>query len=179
MSQIPADKARLIWSDMSSALAYIHSQDVLHHDIKPENILLSSSGAKLCDFGTSCRASQKKAICNGGTPCYIPPEFLLNERSRPSDVWALRVSLLFVFRFIPLPSGNWRIAHVKSDDRVQDKMLTWLQTLESVKSKMPSEYQSLVDMLNVNPSKRIIALTLVSELKRRRRPRPQAQKLAC
>ena len=43
---------REIAGDLVSALHYLHSNRVLHRDIKPQNILLDPSGkAKLCDFG--------------------------------------------------------------------------------------------------------------------------------
>ena len=41
-----------IAGDLVSALHYLHSNRVLHRDIKPQNILLDTQGkAKLCDFG--------------------------------------------------------------------------------------------------------------------------------
>ena len=50
--RLPEYRVREIAGDLVSALHYLHSNRVLHRDIKPQNILLDPSGkAKLCDFG--------------------------------------------------------------------------------------------------------------------------------
>ncbi|RWR98584.1 hypothetical protein B4U79_08804, partial [Dinothrombium tinctorium] len=49
---VDARQARLIFAQIHLALSYVHSLGFIHHDVKPENILISSSGnAKLSDFG--------------------------------------------------------------------------------------------------------------------------------
>ena len=60
-------------------LAYIHSKNVIHRDIKLENILLSSNGqVKICDFGVSklLEDSEAKAFECCGTPAYMAPEVI-------------------------------------------------------------------------------------------------------
>ena len=50
--RLPEHRVREIAGDLVSALHYLHSNRVLHRDIKPQNILLNTLGkAKLCDFG--------------------------------------------------------------------------------------------------------------------------------
>lgn len=84
--------------DMFSALAFIHSHDIIHRDIKPSNILLKSldGPAYLTDFGISwapkapgSEAADSK-ITDVGTTCYRPPELLFGNKKYGCslDLWA-------------------------------------------------------------------------------------------
>ncbi|EEY21150.1 MAP kinase kinase skh1/pek1 [Verticillium alfalfae VaMs.102] len=105
--------ATRILRDVASALHYLHSRRLVHNDIKPANILYSPArGAVLCDFGLSTMAGGPAT--NGGTPFYVPPEFIgARQRGPASDVWALGVTMLYVLRRMPFPDGRGRQAHPK------------------------------------------------------------------
>ena len=52
--QLKEDVAKSIFKQMINGLAYCHSKNILHRDIKLDNILLSATGEiKICDFGVS------------------------------------------------------------------------------------------------------------------------------
>ncbi|KAK2024639.1 kinase-like protein [Colletotrichum zoysiae] len=97
-----------IMRDISGALHYLHDKHLVHNDIKPANILYSPArGAVLCDFGLSTHTSGP--VTTGGTPYYIPPEFIGRKlRGPPSDVWALGVTMLYVLGKIPFPDSRSR-----------------------------------------------------------------------
>ncbi|MEM1181321.1 MAG: serine/threonine-protein kinase [Acidobacteriota bacterium] len=82
---------------IARGLATAHANFLVHHDIKPANILLGLSGeVKLTDFGVSqsiTAASQRRdVIC--GTPGYLPPECFEGMDYTPaSDLWAFGVVL--------------------------------------------------------------------------------------
>ena len=79
MSRLPEDLQCRIWIEISRGLEYLHAENIIHLDIKPQNILLSKSGrAVLCDFGASIHVASGPVSYNGGTPCYVPPEYLLD-----------------------------------------------------------------------------------------------------
>ncbi|GJP48216.1 hypothetical protein CLOM_g7485 [Closterium sp. NIES-68] len=71
------DTARRVFQDVSAALLYVHSQGVVHNDVKPANILCSSQGgAKLSDFGVCQEVTppndwQRRSP---GTPAFTAPE---------------------------------------------------------------------------------------------------------
>ncbi|XP_013146381.1 PREDICTED: serine/threonine-protein kinase fused isoform X2 [Papilio polytes] len=83
---------KITW-DLVSALYYLHSHRVLHRDLKPQNVLLDSSGrAKLCDFGLARIMTNATHILTSikGTPLYMAPE-LIDEKpyDHQADLWSL------------------------------------------------------------------------------------------
>ena len=84
--------------DLTSALAYLHEQRVMHRDLKPQNCLISSSGVvKLADFGFAAELTGRaSALLTSvkGTPLYMAPEMFSAAQYQPSaDVWGLGVLL--------------------------------------------------------------------------------------
>ncbi|GAA0084831.1 hypothetical protein UT300007_12700 [Clostridium sp. CTA-7] len=78
---------------------YIHSKNICHGDIKPQNILTDGKIAKITDFGTSKLIEDLfiKTIDGGGTWAYMAPEVAgSNQRYLNSDIYALGV-LLYKF----------------------------------------------------------------------------------
>jgi len=87
------------------ALIYLHQHDIIHRDIKPENMMLEQQTniLKLVDFGIvkPLDPALEKSLTStsriAGTPKYMSPEQLLNDRiDQRSDLFSLGISLFEV-----------------------------------------------------------------------------------
>ena len=100
---LPYDEARAVVARIASALADLHRQNVIHHDIKPSSIMFRDSGeAVLIDYGLSHHNQlpdllQEEFRLPYGTAPYMAPERLLGVRDDPrSDLFSLGVLLVFL-----------------------------------------------------------------------------------
>ena len=78
-------------------LSYLHNRNVMHRDIKPDNLFISENGViKLGDFGLAVQlehsCSKRNTTC--GTSLYMAPEVYEEEACLKSDVWALGISII-------------------------------------------------------------------------------------
>jgi len=82
--------------DVIRGLAFLHSNRVVHLDIKPANVLLDQHGTcKLADFGTATALSNLMDLEAGlmGTPVYMAPERISGSTSDLSDIWSWGITL--------------------------------------------------------------------------------------
>lgn len=93
----PEEEVMRIFVQICLALKHVHNHNVLHRDLKSQNIFLTSKGiVKLGDFGISKVLEDYEAIAQTqiGTPYYLSPEICDSRPyGRPSDIWALGVVL--------------------------------------------------------------------------------------
>src|SRR6202035_1467689 len=111
------EEARVIAGKIAVALADLHRQNVIHHDIKPSSIMFRPSGeAVLIDFGLSHHNRLPDLLQEGfrlpyGTAPYMAPERLLGVRDDPrSDLFSLGV-LLYFFTTGVRPFGESETMH--------------------------------------------------------------------
>ncbi|XP_016301085.1 striated muscle-specific serine/threonine-protein kinase-like [Sinocyclocheilus anshuiensis] len=77
-------------------ISYLHQHDILHLDIKPDNILMadpSSDQIRICDFGNAVKCTPDEAqYCKYGTPEFVAPE-IVNQTpvSKATDIWPVGV----------------------------------------------------------------------------------------
>lgn len=84
-------------------MVYLHSQGILHRDVKPSNIFVDTEGSlQLGDLG-SAKVAEKENYTRVGTPLYLAPEIIKYEAyNEKVDIWSLGVTL-FQLAALKLP----------------------------------------------------------------------------
>ncbi len=94
--RLSARQAARMARELGSALSFAHERGVLHRDVKPENIILSPTGAKITDFGIARVPDSTLTHAGGllGTPaCSAPETFRESRFSHHSDQFSLAATL--------------------------------------------------------------------------------------
>lgn len=143
------DEALKVIIKIADALILIHKKDIIHHDIKPSNILFDENqNPKLSDFGVS--------NTRGGTFSYLPPEVFFSEyissKDPKIDIYSLGIVLLEMLMgqnpFSNLPKEEI-IAAKLNHSFIPGDLPVWLQEI-ILKSTHPSpelRFQSALEFL--------------------------------
>lgn len=144
---LSGSEALNLGAQLVGAIAHIASRDLVHRDIKPDNILYRADGATpvLVDFGlvrdlVRTSLTQTWLIRGPGTPLYAPPEQLRNEKAMidwRADQFSLGVVIAYAaFGFHPYQDGGESLA--LTVERVGDRGPQSAQFVDSAsRSEMP------------------------------------------
>ena len=168
----PSDASRVL-RDVAWALAYAHTQGVIHRDVKPDNILLENGGRVLvADFGIAGVVAGAGALATGeviGTPEFMSPEQALGEVvDARSDLYSLGVVGYFAF------SGALPFEAEKATDVLAKQVTEPAPPLVSVAPLVPRRLAQAIDRcLAKEPGERpagpaVLAEQLSHALERRR-----------
>ena len=87
--------------DILKGLHKLHSKGIVHRDVKPQNVLITSNGlCKLSDFGASAALGEfvrREGVGVGvvvGTPLYMAPEAARGDPNALSDIWSVGIMFL-------------------------------------------------------------------------------------
>jgi serine/threonine-protein kinase len=111
---LPVADALTIASRICEALHYMHEHDVVHRDLKPDNIMICSDGTiRLMDFGIAKFEGQRRLTFGGftptmGTPDYMAPEQVRGKRGDArTDIYSLGAILYeMVSGHVPFEGDN-------------------------------------------------------------------------
>lgn len=90
--RLPNDDAKFYAAEIVLAFDYLHSQNIVYRDLKPENLLIDCEGhVKITDFGFAKVVEDRTwTLC--GTPEYLAPEIIQSKgHGRAVDWWALGI----------------------------------------------------------------------------------------
>lgn len=130
-----------------TGIEYMHTNNILHRDIKPQNILLHNNIIKICDFGFSTIIKEHNMMFNTicGTPLYMSPELLfLKPYTMMSEIWALGV-LFYIMIYNVHPFGTLmslddyrtKISKATKDDYIHYKTIeTYEYIIDIIKSML-------------------------------------------
>ncbi|XP_063002477.1 serine/threonine-protein kinase Nek8 [Elgaria multicarinata webbii] len=139
-----------VFAQILLALHHVHAKQILHRDLKTQNILLDKQhvSVKIGDFGISkILSSKSKAYTVVGTPCYISPELCEGKPyNQKSDIWALGCVL-------------YELASLKRAFEAANLPALVLKIMSGTFAPISDRYspelrQLILNLLNLDPSKR-------------------------
>ncbi|WP_433058377.1 serine/threonine-protein kinase [Dactylosporangium sp. CS-033363] len=106
---VPWPEAVQVAATVADVLHAAHRRGVVHRDVTPENVMLTSDGVRLLDFGIAADIGQREEAMTFGTPPYVAPERLTGApASGATDVYSLGVLLYEMLTGAPpYPAQTW------------------------------------------------------------------------
>jgi serine/threonine protein kinase len=109
LAGIPAEELLTYMHEAAEGLDFLHSNQVLHRDVKPANILLAKGHARLADFGLArlfMKSGTDLRATMAGTPLYMGPEVWLEKVGPESDQYSLAATYVELRSGRPLFEGG-------------------------------------------------------------------------
>ena len=153
-----------IGMEVAEGLAAAEEADLIHGDIKPENVLLDEKmHAKLVDFGLASYVNQSAADGIWGTPYYIAPEKVKRQQADSrSDMYSLGATLYHALAGRPPFEGDSPV------DVVKARLKAPARPIHDCRPKVDEQAEAIVmRMLEAHPAKRHPTYaSLISDLRK-------------
>nr|XP_056707628.1 serine/threonine-protein kinase 33 [Euleptes europaea] len=168
--QFTENETRHIIQSLASAIAYLHRKDIVHRDLKLENILVKSSdfdeenemklNIKVTDFGLAVQkvgGSESMFQSTCGTPIYMAPEVIsAHDYSQQCDVWSIGVIMYMLLCGEPpfLGSSEEKLFEIIKKGELHYEHSVWKSVSEAAKHVLQL-------LMKVDPAHRITANELL------------------
>ncbi|ELP85520.1 protein kinase domain containing protein, partial [Entamoeba invadens IP1] len=162
-----------VMNDMANGLLYLHTNGIVHRDIKPDNLLVFSLdindkvNAKLTDFGSARNINllmTNMTFTKGvGTPVYMAPEVLKKEKYKKSaDIYSFGVTLYETLKWGDAYDKNvfkfpWKIAEFvisgKRLERNENMSDSQYELIQKCWSQQPDDRPNINEVVNLLETK--------------------------
>jgi serine/threonine protein kinase len=169
------DAARLV-REVASALSFLHGIGIVHGDLKPENLMLSTkrkedSSVKLVDFGCATDVEDANydidpnSSNRGKTPAYCPPEILTKVRdpiSPAMDIWSLGIILYIMLTGLHPFDLNANATDEEIESQILSKQTPPLRDSPITAHLSSSAIDVIEKCMTWNPKDRVTAFELLN-----------------
>ena len=149
---------------VAAGILYLHSKSIVHCDLTLRNILLSSGGAKISDFGFSVVKPNNFRVSLYGTQKYIAPELIISvlqnhqflEYENGVDIWSLGICMYYALSAVwPFNDCNDLASFIKGKNSISGRLFQNISFNDSTK-------KFIRQLLEPNPVKRITTSKLAT-----------------
>ena len=152
------DAAEILFK-ITHAISHCHSNNIVHRDLKAENILFETktenkNDVKIIDFGLARKKGSHNMHSIVGTPCYVAPEVLDGTYDKKCDMWALGVlTYVMLFGKYPFNDENKSVLFdkIKNQEPIYDSNLISddaLNVIQILLYKNPNKRPDANSLLN-------------------------------
>ena len=175
--KLPEKIAKILYKQIILGIKHIHSKNIVHRDIKLENILIDlNNTVKICDFGIGVILDSENQLLYDqcGTPMYMAPEILLSSKKKgykgfPVDIWSSGIALYIMlsgtlpFNIKKDEKSKEKNSENFGDDDINSQSNNNYELQYSIVKKNPKHIEKISDeardllhgLLNKDPTKRL------------------------
>lgn len=163
-----------VFEHLCKGLEYIHTKEIVHHDIKPPNVFISTEENgelifQLGDFGLACPLEEKEVVERHdgiGTRLYAAAEQLDGQCSKKSDIYSLGVILIeLLSRCITMMECYKKVEKLKKCERLTDIDKESCDLITKLLSRRPESRPDISELKRI-VSQKLESSNEVSRLKK-------------
>ncbi|WP_218043105.1 protein kinase domain-containing protein [Steroidobacter gossypii] len=159
-TMLPTPLAYKILRQCAGALAYAHSQNVVHGDFKPGNVFITpEEGVRIVDFGTAAGPMSSDSRIPAGTPTYASPEVLSGETPDVRDDVFSFACVAYELLTGQHPFGRQSSLQARDEQKIPPRAWNlstsqWLSLLSALswkREQRPTNVEELLTRLHPEP----------------------------
>ena len=150
------DAAEILFK-LTHAISHCHSRNIVHRDLKAENVLFETKSenkndVKIIDFGLARKKGSHNMHSIVGTPCYVAPEVLDGTYDKKCDMWALGIlTYVMLYGKYPFDDENKRVLFdkIKNQEPKYNTSLISSEALNVIQSLLTKDPTKRPDANNL------------------------------